>query len=48
MIGKARAYFSWGDGCVSAFHLPAAYFLAGMPPPREFLERLYARGWQPI
>ncbi|HXW20162.1 MAG TPA: acyltransferase family protein [Roseiarcus sp.] len=33
---------------VLLLNLPVAYFLAGMPAPREFLEGLYARGWQPI
>src|ERR1700746_4141774 len=57
MIGKAHAVFSEGDGCVSGsplatlvllLPLPVVYLLAGMPAPLQFLEGLYARGWQPI
>jgi glucan biosynthesis protein C len=33
---------------VLLLHLPVVYLLAGMPAPLQFLESLYARGWQPI
>jgi glucans biosynthesis protein C len=29
-------------------HLPAVYLIASRPPPAEFIQRLYERGWQPI
>jgi fucose 4-O-acetylase-like acetyltransferase len=35
-------------GFVLLVHLPAAYVLAGMPAPAQFIRALYQRGWQPI
>jgi glucans biosynthesis protein C len=29
-------------------HLPAVYLLGSQPPPAEFIQHLYERGWQPI
>jgi glucans biosynthesis protein C len=29
-------------------HLPAAYLTGTRPPPSEFIQQLYERGWQPI